>query len=831
LKKYLPSPPAGATSCCHLAIYFKSALILLLAMAPASFGPALADNVSANTAKLTPADLSTIRGANYRGAGAANTTDYWLHYGAAETERDLGYADRLQLNQLRVFVNHASWQDPAGFRKNLVDLVRACNHHHIGLMITVGDTQSFIGQDGAINRDQIHELITDLVSAIGDEPALAFWDASNEPDYNPPGSPRDRQEKRFEIARLIAAKLHELDKKTPVTIGVASERNMETLADAADVLSFHDYLSTRHAIASDIARAKEFAAKSDKQVINTEIGCIARANPYDVTLEEHMKAHVGWYIWELMITKRWGDVHGVFYPDGTVRDPAIPAAMFGLFRNRSDNVLLENVNREGWVNTDVAAAQAWLDNPEGNLKDGLIAAEKLANLLEGAQLIAMREPPTRAIELLRQGPPSTAALRELLPRYIELLRPYEKPGASATTGVRAGALPEISAPRVVYPIPRRADSRTPEDTSTIRGANYCYAEYGGHPGMWNNYSSDITERDLTYAKRLGINQIRCFITYQAYQNNHEQFRHNLLHLVRAADERGIGVMPVVGYNLSMQGAGYPGAEDWAKFLVDTLGKEPGLAFWDVYNEPDYPPNQPQRSAPRIAFAKHMAGLFRQLDGHTPVTIGFAYEYTMEQCPDDVDVLVYHGYQQTRQAVRLDIEKARLAGAAAHKQVINDEMGCVARANPYDMAISEYVDAHVGYYLWELMIVWDGRGWGDVHGIFYPDGTIRDPSIPMAVMGIFRNHGPDIVLERPNREGRVTRVITDARNWLSDPDADSHTGLELAEVAANLLESAQLIPLHELPTRQVEALRRGKEDRPAIKALLEKDIAALQPYAQ
>jgi hypothetical protein len=76
--------------------------------------------------------------------------------------------------------------------------------------------------------------------------------------------------------------------------------------------------------------------------MDTETGCIARANPYDVTLEEHSKAHVGWYIWELMITKRWGDVHGVFYPDGTVRDPAIPAAMFGLFRNRSDNAILEN---------------------------------------------------------------------------------------------------------------------------------------------------------------------------------------------------------------------------------------------------------------------------------------------------------------------------------------------------------------------------------------------------------------------------------------------------------------------------------------------------------
>ena len=65
--------------------------------------------------KLTPTDLSTIRGANYRGAGATNTTDYWLHYSAAETERDLTYADRLKLNQLRVFVNYASWQaDKAG---------------------------------------------------------------------------------------------------------------------------------------------------------------------------------------------------------------------------------------------------------------------------------------------------------------------------------------------------------------------------------------------------------------------------------------------------------------------------------------------------------------------------------------------------------------------------------------------------------------------------------------------------------------------------------------------------------------------------------------------
>src|SRR3954465_2382770 len=94
--------------------------LVVVGCAQAGGGP------SANTTKLPPADLSTIRGANYRGAGAADTTDYWRHYSAAETERDLSYADRLKLNQLRVFVNAASWEaDKTTFVRNLVNLAHA----------------------------------------------------------------------------------------------------------------------------------------------------------------------------------------------------------------------------------------------------------------------------------------------------------------------------------------------------------------------------------------------------------------------------------------------------------------------------------------------------------------------------------------------------------------------------------------------------------------------------------------------------------------------------------------------------------------------------------
>src|SRR5674476_1530361 len=109
-------------------------------------------------------------------------------------------------------------------------------------------------------------------------------------------------------------------------------------------------MQTAGQIRDTINRAKQFALKVGKPVFNGEIGCIARANPYDITLQEHMEAKVGWYIWELMIVRKgWGEVHGVFYEDGTVRDPSIAAAVMGFFRKRSADILPAVPDKEGWV--------------------------------------------------------------------------------------------------------------------------------------------------------------------------------------------------------------------------------------------------------------------------------------------------------------------------------------------------------------------------------------------------------------------------------------------------------------------------------------------------
>ncbi|HEY5041907.1 MAG TPA: cellulase family glycosylhydrolase [Verrucomicrobiae bacterium] len=368
-----------------------------------------------------------------------------------------------------------------------------------------------------------------------------------------------------------------------------------------------------------------------------------------------------------------------------------------------------------------------------------------------------------------------------------------------------------------------------QDFSAIRGANYCVAG-GSHLEHWLNYDPKETARDLDYAKRININQIRVFLSYAAYTTNKEAFRKNLVDLARACQARGIGLMPVVSYKSEMfhESASYPLSRAWAKDLIDTLGNEPALAFWDVFNEPDYPPTSTNRPA-RIAYARVMAKIFRELDTRhprTPVTIGFTYEKTMEENADVVDVLSFHDYSPTREEIRSNITAAVAFAAKVHKPVINTEIGCTGRANPYDVTIEEYSKAHVGFYVWELMVT---KSWGNVHGIFYPDGTIRDPSIPAAMLGLFRNRTTNAVEEFPDREGWVTRTVANGRKWLNDTNAPYADGLRLAEIAANILEANELVPMRDPPTRRVELLREENPDPAALRELLAGLINQLEPY--
>jgi len=374
-----------------------------------------------------------------------------------------------------------------------------------------------------------------------------------------------------------------------------------------------------------------------------------------------------------------------------------------------------------------------------------------------------------------------------------------------------------------------AQRRIPKDLSGVRGFNYQSAETIGHVEFWLQYNPAVTERDLDYAKRLQLNQVRVFVPYAAWERNKEGLRKNLLHFVRAAHERGMGVMPTMQYKYGewKDRAAWANARPFVADLVATIGKEPGLEIWDVENEPEcckLPPSPENRL--HMEHAVYIAKMFHELDPVTPVTIGATFAENMIAMGDAVDVLSFHNYSPTRAQIRASIATAKAYAEKIGKPLINTEMGCIARANPYDVALQEYMQAHVGWYIWELMIT---GNWGTVHGVFYPDGTVRDPSIPAALMGFFRNRGKDVVLEVPDRENHVTTAVTKNKVWLANADPDWETGLDLAEISANLLEAAQLVPMHVLPSRQVELLRNGQPDMAALRTMLEKFTSILEPY--
>jgi hypothetical protein len=337
------------------------------------------------------------------------------------------------------------------------------------------------------------------------------------------------------------------------------------------------------------------------------------------------------------------------------------------------------------------------------------------------------------------------------------------------------------------------------------------------------YDAEETSFNLDLAQGLKLNMCRVFVPYQCFTELGEELTPRLQDFARQCNERGIGVVPVVGSGRWTRDTTLiPQAREWVEFLVAALKDEPNLMMWDLMNEPDL--NRRMKES-NFENCKLMYGLFKEMDPATPLTIGMEKVSCMIEMADYADILQFHNYSETRDEVRDTIARAQAFADKVGKKVFNGEMGCIARANPYDVTLEEHMKAGMGWCIWELMIV--EKGWGTVHGVFYGDGTVRDPSIPAAILGYFRNRENPFP-EFPDREDKIGSVLTRTEAWKKAGAKDFDEGIHIAEVGANMLESAQLAPMHDAPNAQVERVRKS-QDLKELKALLDKQYALLKPY--
>lgn len=256
-------------------------------------------------------DYSDIRGFCYSGG-----------YRVLEEQlkRELGYAGSLRLNSARIWLSEREYRKaPGDFLKKLCTFVETAWEAGISTMPILFNGNGLDPGDLEQGYEEYADrYVKDVVQALRGEPGLIMWDVMNEPSCNDyileaEGEERKaRWEKVNEFLRRSCDKVRRLDNVNAVTIGHTYMSDVEDTIGEVDVFSFHDYLPVRRQIEESYLAAEELSVRTGKPFLNSELCCLCRANPYDLALDICREHHTGWYLFELMITGYWSDVHGIF---------------------------------------------------------------------------------------------------------------------------------------------------------------------------------------------------------------------------------------------------------------------------------------------------------------------------------------------------------------------------------------------------------------------------------------------------------------------------------------------------------------------------------------
>lgn len=335
--------------------------------------------------------------------------------------RDLGYAARLGVNSVRIWLEYDRYEsEGTGYIQAIRHFVQVCHKHGVTVM-------PILFNGNGLNASVLEEsffpqgeaFASAVVEAIKTEPGLIMYDIMNEPPCNglileaPDEETKNKMyEKIWRFVRHFCKYVKSIDPENAITVGNWLATDIDASADLVDIISYHDYSPTLKGVRETAELALSKGKQYGKPVINNETCCIARANPYDRVIETLNAYHIPWYVFNLMIEGYWNDVHGIFYSDGTVRDPAIAAAMIGCFRNRDIETLIpEKPNREQFASKALEKLSKLLldSHPDAfsyhqiRADDLLEVCEEIANLLECGQLTAMQIPPTARIEAWRKS--------------------------------------------------------------------------------------------------------------------------------------------------------------------------------------------------------------------------------------------------------------------------------------------------------------------------------------------------------------------------------------------------------------------------------------------
>jgi Glycosyl hydrolase family 10 len=274
-------------------------------------------------------------GCNYAPSTAINQLEMWQadSFDVTTIERELGWAESLGFNSLRVFLHDLPWeQDAAGFLTRIEQFLAVADRHKIGVVFVLFDgvwnpfphsgkqpaprpglhNSGWVQSPGAkILADlRKHEGLKDYVQGVigffKADRRIHAWDLFNEPD-NPNRSSYRQLElsNKADMALMLLEKAftwaREVDPTQPLTAGVwagnlAAPEKLSPInrlmLTQSDVISFHNYRPVAE-LKKDVASLKRY----NRPLLCTEYMARPIGSTFDPVLTYLKDENIGAYNW------------------------------------------------------------------------------------------------------------------------------------------------------------------------------------------------------------------------------------------------------------------------------------------------------------------------------------------------------------------------------------------------------------------------------------------------------------------------------------------------------------------------------------------------------
>ncbi|TDQ10350.1 cellulase family glycosylhydrolase [Pedobacter metabolipauper] len=304
------------------------------------------------------AKLPWLVGANYTPAYAINQLEFWQNdtFDPAVIDKELGWAQGLGMNTLRVYLHDLAWkQDAKGFKKNINTFLSIAEKHKIKpLFVFFDDCWNAEGKIGVqpAPKPGVHNsgwlrsplksthddpaqwgylkaYVQDILKTFGNDKRILLWDLYNEPGNSSYGN------KSMPLLKSVFGWAREINPSQPVTAGIWHDNLKELdafqLANS-DVITYHHYdPAPSHQKRIDSLKAK------GRPLICTEYMARRNNSTFQTILPILYKERIGAINWGLVDGKTntkyaWDEpikdgsepplwFHEIFRKDGTAYDP------------------------------------------------------------------------------------------------------------------------------------------------------------------------------------------------------------------------------------------------------------------------------------------------------------------------------------------------------------------------------------------------------------------------------------------------------------------------------------------------------------------------------